>query len=84
MYPPEIVHLHPASLQSSHTCALPPRGAKVVMGRKGGKGSKAYVILGFRVPTTYVGAKGEGASWGVREASCRVRGVSCEARHMSY
>ena len=26
---------------------------------KGGKGSEAYVILGFRVPTTSVGARGE-------------------------
>ena len=31
--------------------------------------SEAYVILGFRVPTTYVWAEGEGvrASKGVRE-----------------
>ena len=25
------------------------------------RGSKGYVILGFKVPTTYVGAKGEGS-----------------------
>ena len=24
------------------------------------KGSEAYCIIGFRVPTTYVGARGEG------------------------
>ena len=28
---------------------------------KGGKGSEAYCITGFRVPTTSVGARGEGA-----------------------
>ena len=39
-------------------------------GRKGVKGSKAYCILGFRVTTTSVGARGEGAkgSKGVRGA----------------
>ena len=32
------------------------------MGSKGqrGEGSEGYVILGFRVPTTSVGARGEG------------------------
>ena len=55
MYPPDIVHLHPPSLQSSHTCALPPRGgAKVVRGIKGGKRSMGYVILCFRMPTTWL------------------------------
>ena len=58
MYPPNIVRFHPPSLQSSHTCALPPRGgARVVRGSKGVEGSVGYVILGFRVPTTSVGAK---------------------------
>ena len=28
---------------------------------KGAKGSEAYCILGFRVPTISVGARGEGA-----------------------
>ena len=28
---------------------------------KGSEGSEVYCILGFRVPTTSVGAKGEGA-----------------------
>ena len=28
--------------------------------QRGAKGSKAYCILGFRVPTTSVGARGEG------------------------
>ena len=34
------------------------------------KGSKAYCILGFRVPTTSVGARGEG-----RRGAKRQRGV---------
>ena len=41
MYPPNIVCLHPPSLQSCHTCALPPRErAKVVRGSKGNMGDK--------------------------------------------
>ena len=52
LYPPNIVHLHPPSLQISHTCALRPRGTKVVRGSQCGEGSMRYVILGFRVPTT--------------------------------
>ena len=32
-----------------------------VQGKGGVKGGKAYCILGFRVPTTSVGARGEGA-----------------------
>ena len=31
---------------------------------RGSKGDKAYCILGFRVPTTTVGARGEGAKGG--------------------
>ena len=40
MYPPDIVYLHPPSLQICRTCALPIRkGEKVVRGNMGGKGS---------------------------------------------
>ena len=35
MYPPNIVCLHPPSLQSSRTCALPPRG-------KGSEGEQGW------------------------------------------
>ena len=52
MYPPNIVYLHPPSLQSSCTYALPLRGQKVVRGIKGGKGNMGYVILCFSIPTT--------------------------------
>ena len=37
------------------------RGSGWAKGSKRSKGSKVYVILGFRVPTTSVGARGEGA-----------------------
>ena len=33
----------------------------------GAKGSKAYSILGFRIPTTCVGARGEGQRGGKGE-----------------
>ena len=39
----------------------PPLWGQGVRGQKGVKGSKAYYILGYRVPTTSGGAKGEGA-----------------------
>ena len=34
-------------------------------GEQGGeeRGSEGYVILGFRIPTTSVGARGEGTRW---------------------
>ena len=49
MYPPDIVHLHPSSLQSSHT----PRGDEGSEGVKAGKGSMGgNVILGLSIPTT--------------------------------
>ena len=34
---------------------------KGTKGSEGAKGSEAYCILGFWVPTTFVGARGEGA-----------------------
>ena len=55
-----ILHFSMPNSSASHTCALPPRqGEKVIRGSKGGEGSEAYVILGLRVPTTSVRARGE-------------------------
>ena len=45
-------------------------------GVKGAKGSEAYSILGFRVPTTSVGAWGEGVKGSKGERRGR-RGVKC-------
>ena len=42
-------------------------------GPRGSKGSEAYVILGFRVPTTSVGARGEGVRGKGEQGICFTR-----------